>query len=389
MEHGRVIVGGHICLDVIPKLHGRGFKFIPGGLEEIGAATINTGGCVANTGVALSRLGATVELVSRVGDDVLGNLLLACLQQQGADSSSIVRAKGEHTSYSVIMSPLNSDRMVLHYSGANDTFSASDLTEAFRKTGTLFHFGYPPLMSEMHRNGGLALEHVFRLAKSAGLVTSLDMAYPDPTTEAGRADWKTILRKTLPNVDVFLPSYEEICGMLFGHSESLPSLKAGANHPLCEQLEKICSILIEMGAPISIIKLGSLGIYVRTAKKAMLSKVGHLLDVDAWADRQLWTTVYKTDAISTNGAGDATIAGFLYGLVNHFGPYRTCTAACAVGGFSVESQDATSSIPHWNVVEQRLAGKWEKRFLHYLSSWQEIDDGVWAGPLDASCTRCS
>jgi PAS domain S-box-containing protein len=36
------------------------------------------------------------------------------------------------------------------------------------------------------------------------------MAYPDPDSPAGRADWLTILQNVLPFVDVFVPSYEEI-----------------------------------------------------------------------------------------------------------------------------------------------------------------------------------
>jgi len=82
----------------------------------------------------------------------------------------------------------------------------------------LFHFGYPPLMERMYANDGIELATIFQRVKALGLTTSLDLSMPDPSSAAGRANWHAILGATLPYVDVFLPSAEEILLMLRRHT---------------------------------------------------------------------------------------------------------------------------------------------------------------------------
>ena len=48
----------------------------------------------------------------------------------------------------------------------------------------------------------------FEKAKEAGATTSLDLSLSNPESPAGKADWPAILRKTLPYVDIFVPSIE-------------------------------------------------------------------------------------------------------------------------------------------------------------------------------------
>ncbi len=379
-----VIVGGHICLDIIPRLRRQHFEFIPGALEELGEATISTGGCVSNTGIALSRLGASVELVSRIGDDLLGDLLKQCLTKQGVDSNAMRQVPGEHTSYSIILSPEGADRMVLHHPGTNDTFTSSDLSEVFEKSATLFHFGYPPLMHKMYCDGGTELREVFKKAKASGLITSLDLAYPDPASRAGRADWHSILTKVLPDVDIFLPSYEEIVYMLLGPRPENFWIRDEPDEILYDQIQSLASSLLAMGASIVVLKLGTRGIYLRTGPKRSMENLSTILDIDEWASRELWTTVFETNVASTNGAGDCTIAGFLYAILRGFSPELACTAACAVGACSVESADATSAVQPWGSVDARLDKGWTKRQSVYLTQWTELASGVFAGQLDGA-----
>src|SRR5512143_3093845 len=74
------MVGGHICLVVHPDLGGSGRKpfeaeFLPGRLIAAGPVTYSSGGAVANTGLALHRLGISTCLVGKVGDDLFGHAL--------------------------------------------------------------------------------------------------------------------------------------------------------------------------------------------------------------------------------------------------------------------------------------------------------------------------
>ena len=72
-------------------------------------------------------------------------------------------------------------------------------------------------MANCYKNEGAELLQIFEIAKSAGAITSLDMALPDPTSDSGNAPWQKILEKVLPYVDIFLPSIEEAYFMLDPH----------------------------------------------------------------------------------------------------------------------------------------------------------------------------
>jgi sugar/nucleoside kinase (ribokinase family) len=136
------VVAGHVCLDVIPALKGPP-DVEPGRLIDIGPAALSTGGAVANTGLALHRLGVSVRLMGKVGDDLFGRAVLDALcghDPRLADGMMV--AGGEATSYSIVISPPGVDRSFLHCPGANDRFSSDDLRYDLLRSALLFHFGY-------------------------------------------------------------------------------------------------------------------------------------------------------------------------------------------------------------------------------------------------------
>src|SRR5512138_57267 len=215
-----VLIAGHVCLDIQPDLHGEGRKpfkeiFLPGRLVSCGPAAFSAGGPVANNGLALKRLGVSTRLCARRSDDQFGQILDQIFEREPDHlEDRFAVDPHSHTSYSVIINYPGVDRIFLHSPGANDHFRAEDVPGSLLSQARLFHFGYPPLMRSMYSDGGGELETLFSHAKEAGATTSLDMALPDPSSEAARADWLGILRSVLPWVDIFMPSLEEILFML-------------------------------------------------------------------------------------------------------------------------------------------------------------------------------
>ena len=81
-KHRTAVAAGHICLDITPVFHGgRGTQMDkilePGKLIDVGAADIHTGGAVANTGLAMQKLGIDTKLMGKIGDDALGKTILS------------------------------------------------------------------------------------------------------------------------------------------------------------------------------------------------------------------------------------------------------------------------------------------------------------------------
>ncbi len=391
------VAAGHLCLDIFPsfeQLQQGKFEsvFQPGRLIPVGAAQFSTGGPASNTGIALQRLGVPTRLVAKVGADPLGRILLDLVSQKGLDLiQGIAVDRTAATSYSVIISPRDTDRIILHCPGANDTFVAADISYKMVRQAALFHFGYPPIMRQMYINNGRRLVEVMQRAKETGVTTSLDMAYPDPMTESGQADWPLILKSVLPFVDIFLPSFDELLFVL--RRELFNQLSARGS--LLDQitpalLQDISTQLLEMGVKIVVIKLGSNGLYLRTATEAAIQNLGRAcpLDWKLWCDRELWAPCFKVDVVGTTGSGDTTIAGFLSALLRHRTPEEVITMAVAVGACNVEALDALSGLRSWEDTLARVEAGWERLDINLaLPSWKwDKNKQVWVGPLDGSPT---
>ena len=384
----RVVVAGHICLDIIPEFPknvGPGGKtLVPGKLIDVGPVRISTGGAVSNAGVALHRLGVPVSLMGKVGDDMWGQVVLDLLHRHDpALAQQMIVVPGENTSYSVVISPPDSDRIFLHFPGANDTFQESDLPYHRLVNAAVFHFGYPPLMRRMYDDGGTQLTSLLATVKKYGLITSLDMALPDPVSPAGKTDWKGLLRMALPQVDLFIPSLEETLFMVdrerFG-----PRVMAGEALSMADGalLSDIAGTLMEMGAPIVALKLGNQGLYLRTA--ASPEKLWFLADAPRWAGHELLAPCFQVDVAGTTGAGDCTAAGFILGLLLQFSPAETVIGAVGVGACCVEQADAISGVPPWEQVQKRIAAGWSRRKVDIpLKGWKWDETvSVWRGPAD-------
>jgi len=388
------LVAGHICLDIQPDLSSaeRGpFKeiFLPGRLLAAGPVTCSTGGAVSNTGLALNRLGIATCLAGKVGDDLFGQAVCQLVAAQGEGLvKGIAIDVSTHTSYTIIINYPGVDRIFLHDPGANDTFQACDVPYALLEQVRIFHFGYPPVMRSTFIDGGAQLTEIFRRAKATGVTTSLDMAFPDPSSAAGRADWRLILGCTLPYVDIFLPSVEEILFMLWGeryqelcHAAAESDLLALITPQLLSELGKE---LINMGVKIVGLKLGSRGMYLRTANRKALNSIGQARPAhpDVWAGIELWAPCFKVDVAGTTGAGDATIAGFLAGLLRNLTIEQALNMAMGVGACNVEAADAISGILTWEETSRRLASGWERHPLELEAPGWQFDQAtrLWRGP---------
>jgi sugar/nucleoside kinase (ribokinase family) len=375
---GRVVVAGHICLDLIPAPGERSGGGASEALGSIGPLELAPGGCVGNTGVALSRLGLATTLVARVGDDPLGRLLGALVRDAapGADLRLLTAARLP-TSYSLVSSRPGRDRTIRHFVGANEAFTAADVSDDLLRGARLLHVGYPPLLAGLVEADGRGLADLLGRARRLGLVTSIDMANANLGGD-DRSRWRRVLGRILPTTDIFLPSLGEATRLLARR------VRRGARgSPDLAAVARLADAFIELGAGIAGIKLGDHGLYVRTAPGARLASVVPGLG-PGWDERELYSSVFETDAVGTTGAGDATAAGFLLGVLAGLAPGDALTAACAVGGSSTEAVDGTSAVRAWPEIEARIRGGWRRRPAQPGPGWRALDrPGLWCGPRDA------
>lgn len=303
-----VLVAGHVCLDLIPA-SARPLRPEPGSLTAVGPLAMRVGGCVGNTGLALAALGVGVEALATIGEDALGDIVLADLAAGGVEVRGIRRSSVAATSYSVVLEAPGQDRAFLHHTGANDLFAADDLLAA---RAPVVHVGYPSLLPALIADEGRALGTVLADVRAGGSVTSLDLAVVDRASAAGAANWDAILATVLAGTDVVSPSWDDLC-----------SAWGVAPEWSRDAVEQVAARLLDLGAAVVAVSSGERGTLLATAGAERLAAAGKLLarDAWAWADRLLWTVPEPVEEIvTTTGAGDASTAGLLAGIVRGLGP---------------------------------------------------------------------
>lgn len=371
-KNKKVVAAGHICLDITPSFE-QSAQFdlvsdilIPGRLVPVGTPDIHIGGSAGNTGLALKRLGADVSMMGKIGRDDFGRLIKTQLEAYGMQSK-LTEQEGEETSYSVVLSVPGIDRIILHNSGANHSFTASDIDFEAVKEASLFHFGYPSIMRGMYRDSGRGFLELFKKVKSLGTATSLDMAIVEENSESGKVDWTAILQKVMPYVDVFAPSMEELAFLIdrpryHDWMERSKGREVTGRLPM-DEVKPLANRLFDWGAKIILIKCGASGMYLRTGSQGELEKIGGGLseNLGAWANQEVFEKSYKPErVVSAAGAGDTSIAAFLCALLEGCSFQKALQLAAGTGASCVETYDALSGLKSLEELEKKIAGGWEK-----------------------------
>ena len=368
-----IVAAGHICLDITPAFPDKAVNrveeiLVPGRLLQMGTADVHVGGAVANTGLGLKVLGADVKLMGKIGTDAFGEMVLSQLEHYQAQEGMIL-SQNENTAYSVVVAPQGIDRIFLHHSGANDTFQCSDLDFGIIKKAALFHFGYPPLMKSMYENQGEELIRIFKTVKAMGVATSLDMAAIDESSPAGAAEWDGILEQLLPYVDFFVPSIEELVYMLDRQKYNAWVARAdGGDFTLKlspeQDIKPMAEKLLNMGAKVVLIKCGAPGMYFATGNREDLETVGGGIGstLTEWDNQSHFEPSYKPERIkSGTGAGDTSIAAFLYAVTLGMSWEKCLQMATATGASCVEHYDALSGLKSFAELEKKIRAGWEKQ----------------------------
>ena len=341
-----VVVAGHICLDLIPRL--RGVPALdPGALTVVGPAVVSTGGAVGNTGLALHRLGTPVAMMGKLGTDPLGRVVLDLLAQHDPSlCDEMIVSDTAATSYTIVINPPATDRSFLHCPAANDTFSAADVRYDRLHGARVFHFGYPPLMRKMYEDGGAEL---LRDVSSGARGRTGHLAGPLRTRRGQRrrpCRLGSCSAHTLPHVDVIHPSIDELLFMLdraahdawqagaaMSNVIDLPRLVrarrpaardgCGGRRDQARRPRSVCPDDRHRRPAASVLRSD------RAERRAVAGPTGPV------------SLFRATERRRHDRRGDCTIAGFLAALLRDEDPSTAARSATAVGAFSVESVDAT------------------------------------------------
>jgi sugar/nucleoside kinase (ribokinase family) len=140
------VLGAHI-LDVL----GRPVETIPPGqgsvrLREIRATAAGT---AAGTGVDLAKLGARVLAGGAIGDDLLGDVVIAAMARHGVGTTGLVRRREGQTSATILPIRPNGERPAFHVPGATRLFTRADVDLTPIRASRALLIGAPDALAGM------------------------------------------------------------------------------------------------------------------------------------------------------------------------------------------------------------------------------------------------
>ena len=289
-------------------------------LEKVGSFRKYVGGSSANTAVGLARLGDSVGLIGRVGNDAMGRFIRETLQGEHVDVTMLSLDPDVSTgiAFAALSPPNDSSVWFCGVPNANARLSVGDLdfqaitsASALVIAGTIF-------AQEPGRSAALAMvEAVSRL----GIPVALDVDWrPMFWTNPDAAD--AIYARVLAGSAVVLANEPELA--LVGHST---------------KLDEAARRLFDFGVTEVVAKRGAQGSWYLTP---------HL---------KLHQSSYSVAVQNTLGAGDGFAAGYIHGYVAGWNPEERLRWASACGALVVSRHSCSDAMPTHDEVVKFLASR--------------------------------
>jgi len=259
------------------------------------------GGCAVNTGVDLVRLGAGAAVSACIGQDGAGAFVRSRLSESGLDTAGLVETSEAATSYTFVMIGSDGRRKYLHHVGANALFTDSHVPDELLAGARALHMGGSLLMPAMD---GEPTARLLSRAKHLGLTTSMDTAF-NPNVDA-----RALIEPCLPWLDIFIPSVEE-ARAITGESHVPHMLDWFSSCP----------------ARTLGIKLGDGGCVLREGRDVA------------------YYPAFAVDVVDGSGAGDAFMAGLLYGYLQGWNTPRAARFANATAAHCIQAIGCSAGVP--------------------------------------------
>ena len=224
--------------------------FAPQSVNEAGFPTLsaNPGGAPGNFLAALNKYDCKTAMISKVGDDMFGRLLIKTLQNAGIETKGVLMDKNQFTTLAFVSldESGNRDFSFARKPGADTCLTPDEIDESLIADTRVFHFGTLSLTNEPAAS---ATRKAVELAKAHGLTISLDPNLRKPLWKS-EADAKAAIEWSLHKADIVKISDEEI-EFLWGLTPEEGGKK----------------LLNEYGVSLAYITLGPKGCYAVTASR--------------------------------------------------------------------------------------------------------------------------
>ena len=268
------------------------------------------GGDALNQAVTASMLGGKIALMSVVGRDRLGEVLLSQLSEYPIDL--LIPKIDCETSISVVLTKPDGQRNFIVRQGHNDRFCYDHIDEQAVRASRIVSVGSCMALRSFD---GADTIRLLDMARSAGVISAMDI-------KKNRTDY--------PNMDAIFESMRHVDYLL--PSEADVKVLTGTDDDPVHMVQA----LHDLGVKNVILKLGEQGCYVSADGVEKL------------------VPAYPANCVDTTGAGDAFTASFLHAMAKGWNIEDCARFANAAGSVSVECHGSCGAVRSEAQVLQRM-----------------------------------
>jgi 5-dehydro-2-deoxygluconokinase len=282
------------------------------------------GGCPTNISVGTRRLGLRSALLTAVGDDQIGEFVLAFLNREGVDTAFVPKKPGYRTS-AVVLTIMPPDKFPLTFyreGCADRELTCDDVRRApIAESSTIVLTG----TGLSHEPARAATLLAAERAATAETDVFVDLDYRADQW-ASRAEYSRLVTRLLASATLAVGTEEEI-------------IAAADENDLARAIETI----VTSGPEALVVKRGSAGasIYTPGAERR---------DVPP----------FRVEVVNVLGAGDAFASGFIAGLRGNLPLERAVRMGNAAGAIVVTRHGCANFMPTMHELESfvREQGGW-------------------------------
>lgn len=308
-ESGTVLVMGSLFVELVPEPQGQC-------LVHMERLVPTAAGAAANFARALAALGMRVGMLSRVGEDELGQWLRRQLEERGIEAGAVLSAPGELTPVSFAWADQQGGKVFVFYRfpGYCDplgTFSPTDLPQGVISQARAFDFTEAVVRTPRVRAVAFAAAEC---ARQAGVPVAYAVNYRPQLWAVAEKEMRAVQREAIARADVTLMNEEEY-GLIFPPGEKW---QARENQIL-------------------VVTAGEKGGWVETER---------------WRE---WFRAFPVEVQYDVGAGDSFHAGFLAAYLQGEAPLRAARFGAACAALKI-SRPASSPPPTRAEIEAFMNG---------------------------------
>jgi 2-dehydro-3-deoxygluconokinase len=270
------------------------------------------GGDTSNAAIAAARQGASVGIITALGNDMPGDSFMALWAREGVDASTVNRTNHWLTGVYFVTHDTKGHHF-LHYraNSAASMHSAADLpTEAIAAARMLYVSGISQGISTTAADAVFA---AIDLARRGGAMVAYDTNYRPRLWPPARA--AAVMHAAIADADYVLPGIEDVRSL------------TGLTDP-----DAMLDFYLRLGPEVVVLKMGESGAYLATP------------------EHRVHIPPHEVRVVDATGAGDTFCGSFLARILAGDGPEQAARYANVAAALKCTGYGAVAPIPRSSEV---------------------------------------